>query len=256
MKLRRWPIRWVTLLLATLALSACRDLANPKIVTNKPSEGEQTLALPRDASDVARMLQQLQHSDSSTSTAALQGLLTRDDSNYLGYFHTESIRFSVDRVSERRAADGVWRLVEATYVSRIADRSRGGERRAHWPVAYLFDPRGRLRDWVNDYDLAILEDLNRDGDLELVTYLDSPKRVIVYTLRRGRSRELLRVDQVPEHGALIRRAPAEHGGEYEIRERPVAVVEDSDPKAPRRLKVANHGIHRWDAEQQRYVKER
>jgi hypothetical protein len=246
----------MTLLLAALALTGCRGLGHADTAADAARETEQPRALPPDATHVARMLHQLQHSDPARSAAALQWLLTEEDANELGYFHTESIGFSVEDVSEVQAADGVWRLVHAAYLSRIADRSRGGERRARWPVAYVFDPRGRLRDWVHDYDVAILEDVNRDGDLELVAYLDSPKRVIVYAYGRGRSRELLRVDEVPEHGDLIRSVPAEHGGEYQIREKPVALIDDDDPNAPRRLNVANHGIHRWDAGQQRYVQER
>jgi hypothetical protein len=228
--------RSALLLLAAIAIAGC-SRAGPPSDTN-----------------VARALQQLQ--EPGRADAALHGLLRREDALQLGYFHTESTRFSVERVTEVAAPDGTWRLVEAAYLSRIADRSRGGELRARWPVAYVFDPGGRLRDWVHDYDVAILEDVNRDEDLELVAYLDSPKRVIVYSCGRGRSRELLRVDEVPEHGDLIRSVPGEHGGEYQIREKPVALIDDNNPKAPRRLKVANHGIYRWDDGQQRYVRER
>jgi hypothetical protein len=80
----------MTLLLAALALTGCRDLRTPKTATNPASEREQPLIRPSDATSVAHMLHQLLHSDQSESAAALQWLLTREDASELGYFHAES----------------------------------------------------------------------------------------------------------------------------------------------------------------------
>jgi len=243
----------MTLLTAAVALTACWCFAQPTTAPNPAGDQQQKLVLPPPEVDVEQIFQQLQGNDQAGSAAAaLQWLLRREDALKLGYFQAEAIRFNVEHVTQVRAADGTWRLVEAAYLSRNADRFGGIEHRPRWPVAYVFDPRGRLRDWVPDYDVAILQDINRDGDLDLAAYLDSPKRVIVYSFQRGRSRELLRVDEVPEHGDLIRTFPGAHGGEVQVREKPLAII-DNNVGAPRQLKVASHGIYEWDARQQRYV---
>lgn len=143
--------------------------------------------------------------------AALQWLLRREGAEKLGYFQDESIRFDVTGVIKVSTRDETWRLVECEYLSRRADRSGHTEFRARWQVAYVFDAKGRLRDWVNDYDVAVLRDINGDGLLELAAYLDSPKRVIVQSFEPGRSRKVLRVDDVPERGELLARTPGKEG---------------------------------------------
>ncbi len=211
---------------------------------------EQRLELPPVNADIARIFEQLDEKH----PAALQWLLRREGADKLSYFDTEAIRFDIKRVTKVPVGDETWRLVECTYISGDAMHSSAVEYRACWPVTYVFDTRGRLRDWVDDYDVAVLRDINGDGQVELVADLDSAKRVIVYTYKPGRSRELLRVDGVPEHGELLESKPQNAGGQYNTCEKPVEII--VDPAAPAaRLKVAQHGLYKWVAKQQRYVNE-
>jgi hypothetical protein len=228
--------------------------ADPTVPLAPGSVQEQRLVLPAREADVAQIFEQLDGKDEGVKESALQWLLRRGEAEKLAYFHTEAIRFSVEAVTKVSVRDETWRLVECVYLSRTAERSGPAEYRARWAVAYVFDAKGRLRDWVDDYDVAVLRDINGDGFVELVSYIDSPKRVIVYCYEPGRSRELLRVDGVPEHGELLKRTPLKEGGEYMTYEKPVEVISDNAAPAAR-LKVAEHGVYEWDARQQRYVNE-
>jgi hypothetical protein len=245
-------MRYIALVAATLSLAACWCVADPGMIVKAGSVKEQPLPLPPPQANVAQIVAQLESGKSPAAEAAVQWLLRREEALKLGYFQTESIRFWVARVTPARAGGQLWRLVECSYLSKSAEQSGPNEYRARWDVAYLFDERGRLRDWVNDYDLAIVRDINGDGRLELVAYIESPKRVIVYSYETGRSRELLRVDDVPETGDLVERKPAKGGGEVRVYEKPVAVVGD---KPPLRIKVALHGFYRWDEKAERFVRE-
>ena len=240
---------FVFLTLALIAASWCT--ADPGAIFKPGSVHEQHLKLPAENTDLSEIFKRLSASDPEVKEAALQWLLRRENAQDLGYFHRESIRFSVETVNEVKGPDGTWRLIECAYLSRTADISGHTEYRARWPVAYVVDPQGHLRDWVHDYDVAILRNLNGDKDLELVAYLDSPKQVIVYSYQRGRSRELLRVDDVPEHGRLLKSYPAPQGGEYQEYEGPVEIV--IQQTGPQQLKIANHGIFSWDTRSQRYI---
>jgi hypothetical protein len=231
--------------------------ADPVVPVVPGSVQEQRLDLPSTDADVAQIFEQLQGNegkDDEVSEASLQWLLRRQGAEKLSYFHTESVRFDVAGVTNVTLRNETWRLVECEYLSRIADRSRGTEYRARWKVAYVFDAKGTLRDWVDDYDVALLRDINADGDVELVAYIDSPKRVIVYSYERG-SRELLRVDGVPEHGEFLESNPGKEGGQYITYEKPVAIIADNAAPVAC-LKLAQHGLYKWDAKQQRYVNER
>jgi hypothetical protein len=228
--------------------------ADPAVALVPGSVQEQRLVLPAREADVAHILEQLGRKEQGVGEASLQWLLRREEAERLSYFHTNSIRFSVEAVTKVSVRGDTWRLVECVYLSRDAERSGPTEYRSRWAVAYVFDGKGRLRDWVEDYDVAVLRDINNDGQVELVAYIDSPKRVIVYSYEPGRSRELLRVDDVPEHGDLLKRTPRKEGGEYMTYEKPVELIADNASSAAR-MKVAQHGVYKWDARQQRYVNE-
>ena len=241
--------RFVFLTLALIPALWCA--ADPVALFKPGSVQGQHLTLPPQNTGLSDIFKGLFAADPDAKEAAVQWLLRRENAQDLGYFHRESIRFSVDKVNEVAGPDGTWRLIECVYLSRNADISGHTEYRARWPVAYVFDPQGRLRDWVHDYHVAILQDLNGDNDLELVAYLDSPKQVIVYSCQRGRSRELLRVDDVPAFGRILRRYPGPDGGEIQEYEKPVEIV--IQQTGLHQLKIANHGIFSWDAKLQRYI---
>jgi hypothetical protein len=237
---------------AILATSSCA--ADPGVPLVPGSVQEQRLVLPPKDTDVAQILKQLEGKEEGVKEAALQWLLRRAGAEELAFFQTESIRFSVEAVTQVLVKGERWRLVECAYLGRRAERSGPTEYRARWSVAYLFDSRSRLRDWVADYDVALVQDINADGKPELIAYIDSPKRVIVYSYEPGRSRELLRVNGVPEHGELLKRTPRKEGGEYMIYEKPVELIADKGTPAVR-LKVAEHGVYKWDERQEQYVNE-
>jgi len=195
---------------------------------------EQHNEVPPETTELRTIFEQLQADEAPVKEGALLWLLRRERATDLGYFHRESIRWGVDAVRQVQAGGILWRLVECRYLSRTADRSRSVEFRAVWPVAYLFDDLGRLRDWVTDYDVLFLDDLNADGRVELFAYIDSPKRATMYSYDRGRCRELLRVDQVPEGADAIRVMSGKNGG-------------------PRNVEVAGRGTYEWDAASERYV---
>jgi hypothetical protein len=199
------------------------------------SVNEQHNEIPPETTPLASIFKQLEAEEDAVKEGALLWLLQRERATDLAYFQRESIRFGVDRVRKAEIRGILWRLVECRYLSRTAEIIGGIERRAVWSVAYLFDDLGNLRDWVDDYDVLFLDDLNADGRVELFAYTDSPKRAIMYSYDRGRARELLRVDGVPEGVEAIRVIAGEKG-------------------KPFRVAVATGGTFEWDARLERYVK--
>jgi len=195
---------------------------------------EQHNTIPPEGTPLAAIFEQLEAKEDKVKEGAVLWLLRREKATALAYFQKESIRFGVDRVRRVEAGGILWRLVECRYLSRTAELSGGLEHRAVWNVAYLFDDLGRLRDWVDDYDVLFLDDLNADGHVELFAYIDSPKRAIMYSYDRGRARELLRVDGVPEGAEAIRVIAGEKG-------------------KPSRVAVAARGTFEWDARSECYV---
>jgi hypothetical protein len=245
-------MRHLTLCAMLLSLATYWCRADSTIIVKPGTVKAQALSLPPEETDLQQIFAQLKSVKAEECAAALQWLLRRERALELSYFQTDSIRFWVERVTRARAGEQVWRLVECSYLSKTAEQSGSHEYRARWDVVYLFDESGRLRDWVNDCDVAIARDINGDGKLELVAYIDSPKRVIVYNYQTGRSREVLRVDNVPEVGELLKRTPATGGGEVQVYEKPVTLVGD---KPPLRIKVARHGFYKWDPKAESFVRE-
>jgi len=195
---------------------------------------EQHNEVPPENAELSFIFEQLEAEEAAVKEGGLLWLLRQNKATDLGYFQKESITFGVDRVRKVEVGSILWRLVECRYLSRTAERSGGVEYRAVWNVAYLFDDLGRLRDWVDDYDVLFLDDLNADGKVELFVYIDSPKRAIMYSYDRGRSRELLRVDGVPEGADAIR------------------VIAREKEKA-RNVAVTGRGTFQRDAKSERYV---
>src|SRR5215203_1188659 len=79
--------------------------ADPGAIFKPGSVHEQHLNLPSTDADVAQIFRQLLSSEEDAKEAALQWLLRREDAQDLGYFQTDSIRFSVEKVSEVIAPD-------------------------------------------------------------------------------------------------------------------------------------------------------
>ena len=197
---------------------------------------EQRNEIPAVAVPLETVFTWLESEETTAREGALLWLLRSNKAVDLSYFAfpQKSIRFGVDRVL-RKDVDGIiWRLVECRYLSRQTFTS-AAEYRAVWKVAYLFDDLGQLRDWIDDYDVLFLDDLNGDGNVELFAYINSPKRVIMYSYQRGRSRQILRVESVPEGSDAIDVVPRETGGSYKVR-------------------IAAHGIYQWDKRSEQYVK--
>jgi len=196
---------------------------------------EQDKKIPPEETSLTAIWEDLESDAVLKKEGALLWLLRRNNATDLGYyaFPTKSIRFGVERVRKIKGEGITWCLAECKYQSRLAERSGHAEYRAIWSVAYLFDDLGHLRDWVDDYDVLFLEDLNRDGNVELFAYIDSPKRAFMYSYERGRSREVLRVDDVPEGATAIGLLPETAG-------------------SPRNVEIAAHGTYAWDKRAQRY----
>ncbi|MHC5040497.1 MAG: TolB family protein, partial [Planctomycetota bacterium] len=203
-----------------------------------PGKGdeEQKLDLPPETTALSVIFNRLEAEKPGVREAALQWLLRREKALALGYFQRESLRFDIQEVRKTTAGGIEWRLVECIYTSKQAMISGPAVYRAKWPVAYLFDDLGRLRDWVNDYDVLFFEDLTADGRLELFYFEDSLKRVFMVSHGRGRSRELLRVDDMPRRMGV-----------------PIRILPGPKDK-PRQVFVATHGVFKWDDKAKRYIK--
>lgn len=221
-----------------LSCVLCAALAFADVVAPYPPDSleEQHNVIPPENTDLANVFEQLDSKQAAVNEGALLWLLRREKGEDLGYwsFPAKSIRFGVEHVRKAQVGGIDWRLVECRYLGRNRELISGHEWRANWQVAYLLDGLGRLRDYVDDYDVLFLDDINADGRVELFVYQDSPKRALMYTYDRGRARELLRVDHVPEGAHAIRIVPGA-GGE------------------PKQVEVAGHGVYRWDARSERYV---
>jgi hypothetical protein len=228
-------------------------MADPVSAFKPGTVTEQQNEIPAADTPLGTIMEGLESERTETKEGALLWLLQRNNATNLSYFSfpRHSIRFGIDRVIKKQADTILWRLVECRYVSRSAMQS-GAEYRAVWKVAYLFDDFGQLRDWIENYDLLLADDFNLDKRIEILTYIKSPKRVMILSYDRGRSRELLNVDDVPRHGREISRTPGERGGEYVKYAPPVEVVGGADDK-PGAIRIAGRGTYLWDARKNKYM---
>jgi hypothetical protein len=236
-----------------LVLPRDTGFADPVMPFKPGSVKEQQNEVPGTDTPLETILERLESEETDLKEGALLWLLRRSKATELSYFAfpKHSVRFGVDRVIKKETDAILWRLVECRYVSRQAVRS-AAEYRAVWKVAYLFDDLGHLRDWIQDYDLLVLEDFNLDKKIDILAYIDSPKRVMILSYDRGRSRELLNVDDVPSHGREISRTPAEHGGEY-VKYAPAAEVVGGADKKPKAIRIVEHGTYIWNAKRNKYL---
>jgi len=228
-------------------------MADPVRAFKPGTVKEQKYEIPATDAPLRTIMEGLESEKAQAKEGALLWLLQRNNATDLSYFAFPrlSIRFEVDRVIKRQVDPIFWRLVECRYVSRSAGQS-GAEYRAVWKVAYLFDDLGQLRDWIEDYDLLLVDDFNLDKKIDILAYLDSPRRVLILSYERGRSRELLNVDDVPSHGREISRTPSERGGWSVKYAPPVEVVGSGDDK-PRAIRIAERGTYVWNAGKKKYV---
>lgn len=229
-------------------------LADPASAFAPGTVTEQQNVIPSPDTPLPTIMEGLESEQTDTKEGALLWLLQRNNATNLSYFAfpQHSIRFGVDRVIKKQADAILWRLVECRYVSRSAFQS-GAEYRPVWKVAYLFDDFGQLRDWIEDYKLLLVDDFNLDKRIEILAYIDSPKRVMMLSHDRGRSRELLSVDGVPPHGREISRTPREPGRGVDVKYAPpVEVVEGADDQ-PRAIRIVDHGTYLWDVRKNKYL---
>jgi hypothetical protein len=237
-----------------LALPWQTALADPAMAFAPGTVTEQQYEIPAPDTPLPTILDRLESERTETKEGALLWLLQWNNATNLSYFAfpQHSIRFGVDRVTKHQAGPILWRLVECQYVSRSAFRS-GTEYRAMWKVAYLFDDLGQLRDWIEDYKLLLADDFNLDKKLDILAYIDSPKRVIMLSHDRGRSRELLNVEGVPPRGQEISRTPREPGQGVDVTYAAPVEVVDSTEDQPKVIRIVDHGTYRWNVRQNKYA---
>jgi len=229
-------------------------LADPVMAFKPGSFNEQQNDVPAPNTPLPTILEGLESEKTETKEGALLWLLHRNHATNLSYFAfpEHSIRFGVDQVIKKQAGAILWRLVECRYVSRSAFQS-GAEYRAVWKVAYLFDDLGQLRDGSADYKLMLVDDFNLDKRIEILAYIDSPKRVLMLSYDRGRSRELLNVDGVPPHGREISRIPREPGRGVDVKYGPPVEVAEGADDQPKAIRIVAHGTYLWDVRKNKYV---
>jgi len=241
-------------LAGALALPWQIALADPAMAFAPGTVTEQRNEIPAPDTPLPTILDSLESERTEIKEGALLWLLRRNNATNLSYFAfpQHSIRFGVARVIKRQAGPILWRLAECRYVSRRAFRS-GTEYRAMWKVAYLFDDLGQLRDWIEDYKLLLMDDFNLDKRIDILAYIDSPKRVIMLSHDRGRSRELLNMDGVPPRGREISRTPREPGQGVDVTYAPPVEVVDGAEDQPKAIRLLDHGTYRWNVSQNKYA---